>query len=74
LQAPEYPEGVEYLREWVYELHGRSGVGMGGLMPLSYTTIADWARLKEVDIDPHEVGALIALDAAMLAPGEPEKE
>lgn len=39
-------------------------------MPLSYTTIADWARLKDVDVEPHEVGALIALDSAMLHPGD----
>jgi hypothetical protein len=41
-------------------------------MPLSYTTIADWARLNQIDVSPHEVHALITLDAAMLSPGEPD--
>ncbi len=39
-------------------------------MPLSYTTIADWSRLKGISVKPHEVDALIYLDAAMLSPGE----
>lgn len=43
-------------------------------MPLSYTTIRDWSRLKGIDVEPHEVMALIALDAAMLYPGDPEKD
>jgi hypothetical protein len=45
---------------------------MAGLMPLSYTTIADWARLKDMAPLPHEVDALIQLDAVMLYPGEEE--
>lgn len=45
-------------------------MGGGGYAPLSYSTIADWARLKKVDIEPHEVEALILLDAAMLSPDD----
>ena len=41
-------------------------------MTLSYTTIADWARLKDLDVQPHEVMALIAIDSAMLHPEEKE--
>jgi hypothetical protein len=68
LKPPEYPEWIDYLREWAVELHGRSGVGMGGYAPLTYTTIADWSRLNRVPIDPEEVRALMQLDAAMLYP------
>jgi hypothetical protein len=74
LDGPEYPETIEYLREMLSELHGRSGVGMDGLAPLSYATIAEWSRLKGVPILPIEVEALMLLDSAMLYPGEPEKD
>jgi hypothetical protein len=70
LDVPEIPACVEYLRDWSYELYGRSGIGMGGLMPLSYSTIADWSRLKDIHPKPYEIEALIAIDAAMLNPGE----
>lgn len=46
---------------------------MNGLSPLAYSTIADWARFKCVSPEPHEVEALIALDAVMLHPGSPEE-
>lgn len=74
LEGPEYPETAEYLREMLFELHGRSGVGMSGLAPLSYSTIVDWMRLKGVVVAPEEIDALLLLDSAMIAPGEPEKD
>lgn len=74
LTPPDYPAAVEYLREWVMQLHGRSGVGMGGLSPLSYTTIADWSRLKRVDVLPHEVEAVIILDSILFSPGSGDSE
>jgi hypothetical protein len=74
LLGPDYPPELDYLRSWVRELHGRSGVGMSGLSPLTYSTIADWARLKGFVPEPHEVDALIALDAVMLYPGKREEE
>ncbi len=72
LQGPEYPPELHYLRMWAAELHGKSGVGMNGLNPLTYTTVADWSRLKGVKPEPHEVEALLTLDAVMLFPGEAE--
>ena len=74
LESPPFPVGLEYLHNWLLELHGRSGVGMSGLVPLTYTTIADWKELKGIDIAPHEVEALLMLDAVMTYPGEPEEE
>lgn len=70
----ECPECMEYLVRWARQLHGRSGVSMSGLLPLSYTTIADWARLTDTDVDPLEVDALMQLDAAMLYPEEPKED
>jgi hypothetical protein len=58
----------------LYELHGRSGVGMSGPAPLSYSTIADWSRLKGVVILPEEIDALLLLDSVMLFPGERESD
>lgn len=41
---------------------------MNGFAPLSYTTIADWARLTDRTVRPHEVKALLALDRVMRNP------
>jgi hypothetical protein len=50
-------------------LHGRSGVGPGGLAPLSYSTLAHWSALTANRVEPYEVEALLLLDATLLAPG-----
>jgi hypothetical protein len=73
---PVCPEEVEYLVEWVYKLHGRSGVGMGGVSPLTYSTIEAWADLMGIELlDTLEVEALLILDGVMLTEeGEPAKD
>lgn len=68
--GPPCPEGFEYLREWAFRLHGRSGAGMGGLAPLSYGTIAAWSQFTGITPEPDEVDALIRLDGVLLVPGE----
>jgi hypothetical protein len=45
---------------------------MIGLLPLTYSTIADWSRLEDVDVKPHEVQALLILDRTMLYPSDEE--
>lgn len=62
LAGPPVPESVAYLREWLYQLVGRSGVGFDGAAPLSYGTIADWARLTGVNPTADDVAALFHLD------------
>jgi hypothetical protein len=71
LAGPPYPDALLYLDEWSCDLYGRSGVGMGGFAPLSYTTIRDWAALTGNNPTPLEVTALMQLDAIRRAP-EPE--
>lgn len=68
---PPYPRGIAYLYEWARELHGRSGVGMSGLLPLTYATVFHWSQLTKQSPAPHEVLALFELDALMLHPPEP---
>lgn len=63
--APVCPPELEYLVEWSYWLVGRSGVGMGGLMPLSHTEIDAFCRLNGLMLEPYETEALLALDAAL---------
>lgn len=74
LTAPEYPDCVQYLWDWVMELHGRSGVGMSGPAPLSYEAIEAWSRLRGTSPTAQEVLALISLDRALMAGGEAEKK
>ena len=73
LTPPEYPDCVEYLWRWVLELHGRSGIGMSGLAPLTYEAIAAWAALRGVRPTPAEVGALLAIDTALSASSSAER-
>jgi hypothetical protein len=74
LHVPDYPPEIEYLREWARELHGKSGVGMNGIAPLSYATVESWSRLKGVDVMPHEIDALFLLDSVMIYPGNPDED
>jgi len=74
LELPEYPEELEYLVEWVYQLHGRSGVGMSTVAPLSYATVETWIRVMDIQfIEPYHIEALMVLDAALLT-GDVEEE
>ena len=74
LEGPEPPVEVLYLLEWAQALYGRSGATMGGLAPLSYGTIRDWAALMEIDVTPLETQALMWLDAVMRNPEPDEPE
>lgn len=73
LNGPECPEELKYLVDWCYLLFARSGVSADGVAPLSYTTIEAWSRLSGNEVDPHEVEALMLLDAALRNPGEEDK-
>jgi hypothetical protein len=73
LDGPPFPDALGYLWQWAMELQGRSGVGMAGLNPLSYGTIMDWATLTDQYPEPHEIEALLILDAVMRAP-EPKDQ
>lgn len=74
LEGPDCPESLEYLYEWATALCGRSGVGMDGYAPLSYSTVAAWADLMGIAVEPQEVEGLMMLDAVIRHPGEPEKD
>lgn len=68
LEGPEIPDAVAYLYDWALELHGRSGIGMEGVSPLSYVTVVTWAQLTGRDPQPDEVEALMLLDAVLRNP------
>ena len=73
LRAPEFPEELAYLWDWTLELHGRSGVNMAGLNPLSYETIDAWGRLTDRQPTPTEVEGLILLDTALRSEAKAEE-
>ncbi len=60
--------------DWAHQLLGRSGIGMNGIAPLTYSTIGEWSRLTATPVHPHEVEALIVIDAVMRGPGKPDKD
>jgi hypothetical protein len=67
-EAPKFPEAIRYLWEWADEMAGRSGVGMSGIAPLSFTTIRDWSELTGGKPTRAEVEALTRLDAVIRNP------
>lgn len=71
LTPPDYPEHLAYLLGWSQELVGRSGVGMSGFAPLSWSELQAWARLTDRTPSPEECDALMALDAAFRNQEEP---
>jgi len=72
LDGPPYPAELAYLDAWSLELVGRSGAGASGPAPLTYESIAAWADMTERRPAPHEVRALMLLDAARLAALQPD--
>ncbi len=80
LEGKDFPVDLGYLYEWSIALVGRSGAGMGGLFPLSYSEIQAWSRMTGNRPDPQEVDALITLDSILRNPDtevkkpEPEEE
>lgn len=64
LQAPDYPDSLDYLLGWSHELYGRSGVGMDGFAPLTWEALDAWARRTHRNPSPEECRALMQLDSA----------
>lgn len=66
LKGPKCPEEFAYLREWLYQLYGRSGVGgMGDTAPLSWREIHAWAEFHGLRPSPDELDALMLLDSVL---------
>jgi hypothetical protein len=72
--TPECPESLAYLLSWLRALNGRSGVGMNGFAPLTWSTLDAWARWTGNLPDPADIDALFLLDSVMLFPGDPNKD
>jgi hypothetical protein len=75
LRPKPYPREVEYLRTWVFELHGRSGLSQSGVSPLRWTELSAWQQATGVIVTAEEQRALVQLDAVLCHPGSfDEKE
>jgi len=70
LEEPEFPEELAYLWDWHTELSLARGEGFSGAAALTYTDIEAWTRLMDTHPEPHEVQALLILDAAIRHPGD----
>ncbi|RZZ90593.1 phage tail assembly chaperone [Pseudoxanthomonas winnipegensis] len=57
------PEEGLHLWEWFWRLSDRR---RSGPEAISFGEVGEWARLTGVDIQPDEVGALLAMDDAYL--------
>jgi len=66
LEAPPLPLEYSHVVDWFEDLDGVRNYTMAGAQPISYTEIAAWALLKEVDPTPDEVQLLRMLDITQL--------
>lgn len=64
LAIPPFPDVLAYLHDWFRELSAARGEGMHGPAPITHQGIDAWARLTDRQPEPHEVHALLTLDAA----------
>lgn len=62
------PEELEYLLAWHAEAAAGRGAGQYGPAPLTYEGIEAWARLRDRQLEPFEVDAILRMDIAMLHP------
>ncbi|MEF2074348.1 phage tail assembly chaperone [Consotaella aegiceratis] len=63
---PHVPEAGRLLWQWFGELHEARGYGMVGPDPISHVEIEAWARLRRVQLQPHHVEIVRAMDAAWI--------
>lgn len=66
LQGPVCPEALRYMRTLLYRLHGKSGVGMNGAVPLTYSTVFDFMHVTDTPLDPWEVDLLMDADVVLI--------
>lgn len=64
LDGPLFPDALGYLHAWFNELSATRGSSMAGIAPITYIDIDAWSRLTRQIPEPHEVQAIIELDAA----------
>ena len=74
LTSPPVPVGMDYLHRIASALYGRSGVGDGGVNPLSPVVARAYLEGTHTLLRPHEFASLFEIDAAMVAPGDPFKK
>lgn len=58
------PEG-EHVWGWFWELNSTRGGGMGPA-PLTYTEIGAWVQLTGLQVYPHEIDLIRAMDGAYM--------
>jgi hypothetical protein len=70
LTPPPTPRLLGYLRDYTYEVHGRSGVTMDGVpLPVSHAELNQWANLNGITLTDDEVGWIKMLDMLLITTG-----
>jgi hypothetical protein len=65
LDGPQCPDHLRYLLEHATALVGRSGVGMDGAAPLTWSTLKDYQSETGWSFAPWEKEMIMAIDAAL---------
>jgi len=66
LEAPPLPIQYSHIVDWFEDLDGVRQHSMAGPQAISYSEIAAWAWLKDVDPNPDEIQLLRMLDIVHL--------
>lgn len=74
LEAPDFPECLDYLLGYYDELAISRSAGMSGLDPIRYADIEAWQSLMDISLEPHEVEGLLQIDMATRFPGKAEED
>lgn len=74
LYGPVFPDALSYLYQWFSELSRTRGASMAGIAPITYQDVAAWAGLTDNRPLPHEVDAIMALDAEWRISMTPDEE
>jgi hypothetical protein len=63
LRGRPFPVSLSYLHTWWLELARVRGASMAGIAPITYLDVDAWSRQTDQSPLPHEVDAIIAIDA-----------
>ena len=70
LKEPPLPYCLEYLWQRYMVLHNTRSYTEFGMLPVTGDSVQAWSKLLDWRMKPHEIEALIAIDAAYRNPEE----
>lgn len=70
LRGPDWPEALDWLYRAFCDIRRGARADMSGAVRITWADIDAWERHSGVSLDPEDVDAIFALDAAWQSPDE----